>query len=281
MFVHGEAGVGKTRLARAVCDEAAANGFAVLWGRCVRFGAVDAPYVPLIGALEGWAESAEARERSEVLDAVPAAGELLPSLGGHTSDSAVRLLSVVDALIQAIASHGPTVLVVDDVQWADLASRDALAYLVAGFRSQRLAVLTTYRDEEMVSGDPMHTWLADLRRLPSVTDVRLDRLSWDETEQQLALLLGGVPHRRLVDQVVRRSDGNPYLTELLVQGLTSTAEGLPTDLAAELTGALLAAWHRLSPPGREVMRLMAVAGRPTSIDDLREVAAARGSTARP
>ena len=276
VFVHGEAGVGKTRLARAVCDEAAANGVAVLWGRCVRFGAVDAPYVPLIGALEGWAESAEPRERSEVLDAVPAAGELLPSLGGHTSDSAVRLLSVVDSLIQAIASHGPTVLVVDDVQWADLASRDALAYLVAGFRSQRLAVLTTYRDEEMVSGDPMHTWLADLRRLPSVTDVRLERLSWDETEQQLALLLGGVPHRQLVDQVVRRSDGNPYLTELLVQGLTSTAEGLPTDLAAELTGALLAAWHRLSLPGREVMRLMAVAGRPTSIDDLREVAAARG-----
>ena len=128
----------------------------------------------------------------------------MPSLGGHTSDSAVRLLSVVDALVQAIASHGPTVLVVDDVQWADLASRDALAYLVAGFRSQRLAVLTTYRDEEMVSGDPMHTWLADLRRLPSVTDVRLDRLSWDETEQQLALLLGG---RRTASWWTRSYDG--------------------------------------------------------------------------
>ena len=58
----------------------------------------------------------------------------MPSLGGHTSDSAVRLLSVVDALVMVIASHRPTVLVVDDVQWADLASRDALAYLVAGFR---------------------------------------------------------------------------------------------------------------------------------------------------
>jgi DNA-binding CsgD family transcriptional regulator len=276
VFVHGEAGVGKTRLTRAVCDEAAARGVAVLWGRCVRFGAVDAPYVPLIGALEGWAESAEPEERSAVLAAVPAAGELLQSLGDRTSDSAVRLLSVVDALVMAIAAHRPTVLVVDDVQWADLASRDAIAYLVAGFRSQRLAILTTYRDEELMSGDPMHTWLADLRRLPSVTDVRLGRLSWDETEQQLALLLDGPPLRQLVDQVVRRSDGNPYLTELLVQGLTNTAEGLPNDLAAELTGALLAAWHRLSVPGREVMRLMAVAGRPTSIDDLREVAAARG-----
>ncbi|TCO32762.1 regulatory LuxR family protein [Kribbella steppae] len=276
VFVHGEAGVGKTRLVRAVCDEAAAKGVFVLWGRCVRFGAVDAPYVPLIGALEGWVESAEPHQLSEVLDAVPAAGELLPSLGGYASDSGVRLLSVVDALVMAIASHGPTVLVVDDVQWADLASRDALAYLVAGFRGQRLAVLATYRDEELASGDPLYTWLADLRRLPLVTDIRLDRLSWDETEQQLALLLGGSPYHRLVDEVVRRSDGNPYLSELLVQGVTSTAAGLPADLPAELTGALLAAWHRLSAPGREVMRVMAVAGRPTSIEDLREVAAAGG-----
>ncbi|TCO49035.1 AAA ATPase-like protein [Kribbella antiqua] len=37
VFVHGEAGVGKTRLVRAVCDQAAANGAAILWGRCVRW----------------------------------------------------------------------------------------------------------------------------------------------------------------------------------------------------------------------------------------------------
>ena len=119
-------------------------------------------------------------------------------------------------------------------------------------------------------------WLADLRRLPSVTDVRLDRLSRDETEQQLALLLGGVPHRELVD------DGR---TTIRRQSLPQRAarpgghehrRGLPADLPAELTGALLAAWHRLSAPGREVMRVLAVAGRPTSIDDLTEVAAARG-----
>jgi DNA-binding CsgD family transcriptional regulator len=276
VFVHGEAGVGKTRLVRAVCDEAAAGGVAVLWGRCVRFGAVDSPYGPLISALEGWAESAEPDELADVLEAVPAAGELLASLGGYASNSEVRLLSVVDGLVMAIASHRPTVLVIDDVQWADLASRDALAYLVAGFRRQRLAVLTTYRDEELGTGHPMHSWLADLRRLPSVTDVRLDRLTWDETEQQLAMLLGGRPHQHLVDDVVRRSDGNPYLSELLIEGVTSTDDQLPADLPAELTGALLAAWHRLSAPAREVMRVLAVAGRPTSIEDLREVAAARG-----
>ena len=276
MFVHGEAGVGKTRLVRTACDDAAPEGVTVLWGRCVRFGSVDSPYVPLIGALEGWAASAEPGELSAVLAAVPAAGELLPSLGGNAADSAVRLLSVVDALVIAIASRHPTVLVVDDVQWADMASRDALAYLVAGFHHQRLAVLATYRDEELAIGHPMHSWLADLRRLPSVSEVRLDRLTREETEQQLAMLLGGAPRDRLVDDVVRRSDGNPYLTELLIRGVAVTAEELPADLPAELSEALLAAWHGLSAPARDVMRVLAVAGRPTPIDGLREVAATRG-----
>ncbi|TCC42904.1 hypothetical protein E0H75_38505 [Kribbella capetownensis] len=268
--------MGKTRLVRVAADEAAARGVAVLWGRCVRFGAVDSPYGPLISALEGWAESADPRELADVLADVPAAGGLLPSLNAYTSSSAIRLLSVVDALVMAIASHRPAVLVIDDVQWADLASRDALSYLIAGFRGQQLSILTTYRDEELGTGDPIHSWLADLRRMPSVTGLRLDRMTWEETEQQLAHLLGDHPHHHLVDDVVLRSDGNPYLSELLLEGVTVGDEELPADLPAELRAALLAAWHRLSAPGREVMRVLAVAGRPTSIDDLREVAATRG-----
>lgn len=276
VFVHGEAGVGKTRLVRIVCDAAAAEGVAVLWGPCLRFGAVDAPYAPLTCALEGWIDSADHREVSAVLDAVPSVGRLLASLGGTSADDAIRLVSVLDRLVLTIAARRPTVLVVDDVQWADLASRDALTYLVAGFRNQRLAVVATYRDEELSRGHPMHTWLADLRRLPSVTDVRLDRLGRDETEQQISMLLGGPPHRCLVDDVVRLSGGNPYLSELLVQHVTVDAEELPADLPAELSGALLAAWHRLPRPARELMRMLAVAGRPASIRELREVAAARG-----
>ena len=276
VIVHGEAGVGKTRLVSSVCDEAADQGVTVLWGRCVRFGAVDAPYLPLVHALEGWLESADAEESSAVFDAVPAAGDLLSSLGGRASAGPIRLVSVFDALVMAIASRGPTVVVVDDVQWADAASRDALAYLVAGFRGQRVGFLATCREEGLGPGDPTYGWLADLRRLPSVSEVRLGRMNRDETEQQLAMLLGGAPHPRLLIDVVERSGGNPYLSELLVRGLTASDGELPADLPAELTGALLAAWHRLSVSAREVMRLLAVAGRPTPVGALTTVAGERG-----
>jgi DNA-binding CsgD family transcriptional regulator len=186
------------------------------------------------------------------------------------------LLPVIDGLVRALLSLRPTVLVVDDMHWADVATRDAITYLVAGFSSQRLAVLATYRDEELAAGHPMHVWLADLLRFPSVSSLPLARMCRDETEEQLSSLLGGRPSPRLVAEVVRHSDGNPYFSELLVQGLTTADEDLPADLPGQLTGALLAAWHCLSEPSREVVRLLAVGGRPAAVDDLIEVAAAGG-----
>ena len=122
VFVHGEAGSGKTYLVRAICDQAIEGGCAVLWGRCVHFGAVESPYLPFINALEGWIETAEPDEREAVLAAVDGVGELLPSLGRRASAGPVRLLSVLDRLVRAIASRRPTVLVMDDLQWADPAS---------------------------------------------------------------------------------------------------------------------------------------------------------------
>jgi DNA-binding CsgD family transcriptional regulator/tetratricopeptide (TPR) repeat protein len=275
VFVHGEAGVGKTRLVRRACDAAAGRGAMVLWAQCVHFGSVDSPYLPLVRALDGWVTSADPAEVADVLESVDGAAELLPSLGG-SSTGHHRLLPIVEALVLAIAARHPALLVVDDVQWADLASRDALAYLIAGFRNQRLAVLTTHRDEALVAGHPMHSWLAELRRLPGVAELRLARLSRDETEEQIAMIIGGTPQPRLVAEVVRRSGGNPYLSELLVGGLTSDDELLPAGLPVELADALLAAWHRLSASARETTCLLAVGGRPAAFSDLVAVAAILG-----
>jgi DNA-binding CsgD family transcriptional regulator len=188
----------------------------------------------------------------------------------------VRALSVVDGLVHAIASRRSTVLVIDDLQWADPASRDALAYLIAGFRSQRLILLATLRDEQLAAGDPAHGWLADLQRLPSVHDLRLDRLTRDETEQQITLLVGGEAHPHLVDAVQDLTDGNAYFTELLVTGLSADDDHLPGDLPDALREALLAAWHGLTATTRDVVRLLAVAGRPCPVDDLATVAADHG-----
>ena len=53
----------------------------MLWGQSLRFGAVEAMYHPLVLALEGWLGEADDAERASVIEAVPGAALILPSLG--------------------------------------------------------------------------------------------------------------------------------------------------------------------------------------------------------
>lgn len=273
VLVHGEAGVGKSALVRSVTVEARQAGVQVLWGSALRFGAADALLLPVTMALDRWLREAEAADRERVLGNVPGVGSLLPSLGdGSAGDTAVtRLVPVVDALIGRIVALGPTLLGVDDLRWADPASRDALGSLIAGFSSQCFALVTTHRDDDTRATEEFSTWVADMRRMPSVSLLRLDRLNREATRRQLTSLLGTPPARSLLDQVFERSQGNAYLTELLASEADASSDVLPANLPSALTEALLSAWHRLTPPGRDLTRFLSVAGRPTPMSTIRDV----------
>ncbi|MBM7787242.1 helix-turn-helix transcriptional regulator [Tenggerimyces flavus] len=267
VFVHGEAGVGKTHLVTSIRTLAEQRGFAMLWGACVRFGAATVPYAPIVGALEHWLNRAGNEMQTDDL------GKLL---AGDAPAEAPRLIPVIDKLIERISSNQPVMLVIDDIHWADVTSLDVLAYLVTGFRHQRLLVVATAREEGV--GLPLRGWLADLRRLPAVEELRLERLSRDDTEAQLAQALGQAPDPGLVNDVYERSEGNAYLTELLVRDVVPTAASLPQGLPKALSEALLATWHRLEPTARTVVQLIATGGRPIRHHDLEAVTTAFGIT---
>ncbi|MEO6143385.1 MAG: AAA family ATPase [Dermatophilaceae bacterium] len=273
VLVHGEAGVGKTRLVRQVTEHFRTMGHEVLWGTCVHFGAASVPFAPVVQALDGWAVQMDPSIRSHVLEGCDELSNLLPSMTMHLRDvPPSRLLPVVDRVIQRIVVRQPVVLVLDDLQWADVSSLDVLAYLIAGFRGQNLALVATIRDEDRPVGHPLHGWLADVRRLPGVSELILARLDPDETTEQIAQLLGRPPAGELVADVLQRSRGNAYFTELLVRDLPADARRLPGELPGALREALLARWHSLTEPARLVTRLMAVGGRPTGFDTVSRVA---------
>jgi DNA-binding CsgD family transcriptional regulator/tetratricopeptide (TPR) repeat protein len=273
VLVQGEAGVGKTRLVREVTQQYRTGGHEVLWGTCVHFGAASVPFAPVLQALDSWAGQVDPAFRSKVLEGFEALSILLPSLGVGFSDvSSSRLLPVMDTVLHRIAAEQPTVLVVDDLQWADASSLDVLAYLIAGFRRQNLALVATIREEDRPVGHPLNGWLSDMRRLPGVSELVLARLDPDESTQQIAALLGRPPGEELVADVLARSGGNAYFTELLVRDLPQNAERLPSELPYALREALLARWHSLSEPSRLVTRLLAVGGRPTTYETLFAVA---------
>jgi len=236
LLVSGEAGAGKTSLLRDACDGLRAR---ILWLSCLPLTSLAAPLLPLHTALR------------DVSDAPPL----------NTANAVLEF----DAWLDRQARQQPTVLVVDDVQWADQSSLDVLMYVIAGRADRRLAVLVTLR-----TGDEhrLHRWLADIRRLPRVREVELGRLDRVATRDQIAALLGRPPHESLVDDVHGRSTGNPYLTSLLVRGLASDARALPPHLPTELRGALARTWHGLSAPARKLTSEIAVAGRPLAVGGL-------------
>jgi DNA-binding CsgD family transcriptional regulator len=276
VLVQGEAGVGKTRLVREVTEQYRTGGHGVLWGTCVHFGAASVPFAPVLQALDDWAGQVDPAVRSKVLEGSSALSILLPSLGVGFSDvPSSRLLPVVDTVLQRIAAEQPTVLVVDDLQWADASSLDVLAYLIAGFRAQNLALVLTIREEDRPVGHPLNGWLADMRRLPGVSELVLARLDADESTEQIAQLLGCPPAEELLADVWARSGGNAYFTELLVRDLPQDAERLPAELPNALREALLARWNSLSEPARLITRLLAVGGRPTTYEILFAVAESR------
>lgn len=265
--------MGKTRLVREACGDPE---LLVLWGACVHFGGGTVPYAPIIGVLQDWYAGADPTERSEVLAGADELGALLPAMGTGRIAPTIRLIPLIDTVLNRIAERHRTVVVIDDLHWADVASLDVLAYLITGFRGQRLTVLGTCRDENRTEGHPLHSWLADMRRMPGFEEIHLDRLDLDATAIQLEQLLGQVPDIELAAQVQSTSGGNPYLTELLAQQLSGGESVLPATVPQALRDALLAAWHKLSAPTRQLVRVLAVGGRPTTLPILAAVASEHG-----
>ena len=318
VLVHGETGVGKTRLLRETTDDATAAGTRVLWGSCLRLATTTAPYLPLTTAFESWLSApdddgpggAHGRddEIGRILAQAPALTPLIPHVamnrsrrdnrphhapaepplwtpawtpvqdlpptdGPAESDpSPGRVLAAWETALNVLSVDAPVVLVTDDLHWADLSSLDVLTYLASAPGPRGLTVLATFRDTELPDGHPLHGWLADLRRLPTVHDLPLAPFTLEETQQQVTLLLGQDPRPELVADVQARSRGNAYFTELLTQGVDPAAAALPAGLPEALRIALLASWHRLSSTARDTVLLLSIAGHPTTAGQLARVA---------
>ena len=206
LLVSGDAGIGKTRLVGHVCSQSRGDGLVVMGGVCLPMGATTVPLMPLRTAFRRLPEGVSP----------PAFDDVAPSGGAPVA---------VDAWLDRICRDRPVVLVVDDVQWADEASLDVLTYVLAGPRDRALAVLLTLRREEVGIGHPVRRWLADVRRMPCLTEVHLGPFDRVETSEQLKALFGASPHESLVTEVQARTGGNAYLNRLLVESSAGRHQG--------------------------------------------------------
>ena len=256
LLITGDAGVGKTSLAEAALASFGEQ-LTVISGGCLPLQTLSVPLHPFRLALRSTRAAG--------------AAELQPELElPHPAPQ------VLVGWIDRITGQQPVVVMIDDLQWADQSTLDVLVYLAAGPRSRRLALLATIRRERVPEGHPLQRWLADVLRLPRVEQLALGALDRTATEEQLTTLLGAVPHQSLVEEVYGRTLGNPYWTRLTVQGVSAYARRLPPDLPVDLVTAVHRLWDALSPAARDLSRLVAVGGRPTTVETLQQVAAGLG-----
>lgn len=116
LLVVGEAGVGKTSLARRVCSDVG-DAVVCLWGTCLPLLSTTVPFLPLTAAVRDWAHA-------QVAPGPPLRQAEVRAPGDASS--------TFDAWLSEMCARQPVLLVVDDLQWADQSSLDVLMLLLAG-----------------------------------------------------------------------------------------------------------------------------------------------------
>jgi DNA-binding CsgD family transcriptional regulator/tetratricopeptide (TPR) repeat protein len=277
VLLAGDAGVGKTRLLDELTARATERGVRVLTGHCVDLGDVGLPYLPFVDLLRPVAadpslapESAANPALSGLLSGRPGGLPVVPPPGEGrdlgrplpnraapqpVDDGRLQLFESVAGLICDLAVNGPLLLVLEDVHWADRSSRDLLRYLLARLVDEPVAVVASYRSDDLHRRHPLRPLLAELVRLPLVERVELAPLDDTEVGALVRRLAGSVPERT-VEDVVARAEGNAFFAEeLLAAGLQGEA------LPMALTDVLLARVEQRSPATQQVLRIAAAAGR--------------------
>ena len=186
-----------------------------------------------------------------------------------------RLLQGLAGLLGNVLRRTPLVVLLDDVHFADASSWEALRYFARHLDDARLLVLATSRPAELARNDIAAPVLFGLDQDALLSRVELDSLGRPALTELTGAVIERPAPRALVDWVCSRSQGNPLFAISLLRALI--AEGgdlsaphlsrLPVGLTERVTSEL----RRLDAPPQELLELMAVVGRPVSFGDLTAV----------
>jgi class 3 adenylate cyclase len=228
----GEAGIGKTRLAGELAQQARRLGMAVLSGSCSE-AELSLPYLPFVEAIGNYLGDEDAGAIAERLGPAGAElGQLFPQFGGGraaelSSDpgqAKLRLYESIVSLLAIPAQDRTLLLILEDVHWADDSSRHLLDHIARRLAALRALVLVTYRSDELHRRHPFLPTVRAWRRSGLAEVVDLDPLPEPGVAEMIARMTGTeAVDPELLELMYERTEGNPFVLEEM---LSDAAEGL-------------------------------------------------------
>jgi DNA-binding CsgD family transcriptional regulator/tetratricopeptide (TPR) repeat protein len=235
VLVEGEAGVGKTALARRFCDERSGTA-RTLWGAC------DGLFTP--------------RPLGPLVDVAEITGGDLEEVVGRGA-----LPHEVAAALMRELSLLTSVVVLEDLHWADEATLDVFRLLARRVDSTRALVIASYREDELAGEHPLRVALGELATARGIERIQIQPLS-PEAVATLA-----EPHGVDAEELFRTTGGNPFfVTEALAAG--------EHEIPPTVRDAVLARAARLSRSARGLLETVAVLPPHAELWLLEELAAA-------
>jgi AAA ATPase domain len=290
VFLSGEPGIGKSRLADALAAEARERGATVVWGRCWEAGGAPA-YWPWLQSFRSLARGlSPTRLRSALGLGAPELARVLPELGSVLQDapspadvdpetSRFRLFDAATLFLKRSAVHRPIVVILDDLHAADAPSLLLLRFVANELADAHVLLVACYRDTELTPGDPLSATVAELARLPLTQELALTGLAEAEVRHFIELISERAPPEGLAAAVYAETGGNPLfvgeavrllVTEGLFERPTARAAwplSVPQGIREVITRRLV----RLSDETSRLLALAAVLGREFDLEALAQL----------
>lgn len=285
LMIRGDAGVGKSRLLDEVLRQGHLRGF-----RCLKAhpGELERriplnPLVDMLGQpeIEPYVISLEDPWRAVVASLLPNLPRGMdPPVVPYITEASLsrRLYDAFTHLLAALSSSQPTLLFIDDLQWADETTIALLQFAQKRWKNGTIGVVATVRDDLVASGQEAARYLGGSKELP-VTTIELQDLTEDDAVRLVNLVAGGSLGKETCAQLCAFGGRNPlFLNELTRDYLLGKIQlpRIPGDaslIPVSLRQLVDPRLEELRPEAAVAAAHLAVWGRAASVSDLAELLA--------
>ncbi|MEJ7875765.1 MAG: AAA family ATPase [Solirubrobacterales bacterium] len=268
--ITGEAGIGKSRLAEELRSWVARQGFPVATSKC--YSAAGLAYAPLMELLRSDPVARQIRLLAdpwlvELSRLIPELREVHPDLPHPLplADKTHRTRLLEGAARAVLASDGPVLLVVDDVQWCDTETIDWLRYLLRSNPSAPILIVATARSEELHSNHAAHHLILEGGANDQAARLDLEPLGPEDTVALAQSVAGRDLEAESSGMIFRETEGNPlFVVEWTRAGLV----GQPGHVPPRVQSVIETRFAQLSNETQELASLAATIGRAFGFDVL-------------